>query len=160
AWQRADGTAQELVVLPERQVVRLPAGASFDLGASLGIPALTAHRCLTAAERAPDRIGPGALAGRSVLVAGGARRVGHAAIQLARWDGASVIASVSGDEKARLARAVGAGHVVNYRDPEAARLVRDAAPDGVDIVVEVAPAVNAALDAAVLGPNGTVSVYA
>jgi NADPH2:quinone reductase len=52
AWQRADGTAQELVTLPSRQAVALPDGASFELGASLGIPALTAHRCLRAA-RAP-----------------------------------------------------------------------------------------------------------
>ncbi|MEV5742844.1 alcohol dehydrogenase catalytic domain-containing protein [Microbispora rosea] len=59
AWGRPDGTAQEHVVLPERQVVPLPDGASLDLGASLGIPALTAHRCLTLAEGGPDRLAPG-----------------------------------------------------------------------------------------------------
>ena len=160
AWQRANGTAQEYVVLPERQVVRLPDGVSFDVGASLGIPALTAHRCLTVAELGPRRLAPGALAGQTVLVAGGAGAVGHAAIQLARWAGARVITTVSGDEKAKLAHAAGADQVVNYRSSDAAEQIRGLAPDGVDVVVELAPAANARLDAAVLAANGTVAVYA
>ena len=160
AWRRADGTAQEYVVLPERQAVRLPDGASFDVGASLGIPALTAHRCLTVSELGPDRLAPGALAAQTVLIAGGAGAVGHAAIQLAHWAGARVITTVSSDEKAKLAQAAGADQVVNYRGRNAADAIRRLAPDGVDVVVEVAPAANAALDAAVLAANGTVAVYA
>jgi NADPH:quinone reductase len=160
AWQRPDGTAQEYVVLPARQAVALPDGASFDLGASLGIPALTAHRCLTVAEGGPERLRPGALRGRTVLVAGGAGAVGHAAIQLARWAGAHVIATVSSASKAELARAAGADHVVDYRSGDAAAEIARLAPDGVSAVVEVAPGANAALDAAVLAPNGTVAVYA
>jgi NADPH:quinone reductase len=160
AWRRADGTAQEYLVLPERQAVRLPEGVSFDVGASLGIPALTAHRCLTVSELGPNRLEPGALAAQTVLVAGGAGAVGHAAIQLARWTGARVIATVSGDEKAKLAQAAGAEHVVSYRSSDAAEQIRGIAPDGVDLIVEVAPAANAALDTAVLAANGTVAVYA
>ncbi len=160
AWQRADGTAQEYVALPGRQAVPLAEGVSLDVGASLGIPALTAHICLTASESGPRSLEAGALAAQTILVAGGAGAVGHAAIQLARWAGARVIATVSGDEKAELARAAGAHHVVNYRTPSAAEDVRQIAPAGVDVVVEVAPAANAALDGAVLAPNGTVSVYA
>jgi NADPH2:quinone reductase len=160
AWRRADGTAQEYVVLPERQAVRLADGVSFDVGASLGIPALTAHRCLTVSDRGPRRLGPGALADRTVLVAGGAGAVGHAAIQLARWAEARVICTVSSDEKAKLAGAAGADEVVNYRRGDAVDRIRRAAADGVDIVVEVAPAANAALDLAVLAPDGTVAVYA
>jgi NADPH2:quinone reductase len=160
AWQRAEGTAQEFVVVPERQAVRLPDGASFDLGASLGIPALTAHRCLTVSEGGPRALSPGALDDRVVLVAGGAGAVGHAAIQLARWAGARVIATVSNEQKEQLALAAGADHVVNYRLDAAADEIRALAPGGVDVVVEVAPAVNAALDAAVLSPDGTVAVYA
>jgi NADPH2:quinone reductase len=160
AWQRSDGTAQELVVLPARQAVYLPDEASFEVGASLGIPALTAHRCLTVGQASPGRLAPGSHEGTTVLVAGGAGAVGHAAIQLARWAGARVIATASGDEKARLARAAGAELVVNYRDDGAADEIRAHAPDGVDLVVEVAPAVNATLDAAVVGPNATVAVYA
>jgi NADPH2:quinone reductase len=159
AWERANGTAQEYVVLPDRQAVALLDEASFDIGASLGIPALTAHRCLTVSEAGPQRLYPRALAGRTVLVAGGAGAVGHAAIQLARWAGARVLATVSSDEKASLARAAGADRVVNYREAEAAAEIRAESPDGVDVVVEVAPAANAELDAATLAANGTVAVY-
>jgi NADPH2:quinone reductase len=160
AWQRAHGTAQEYVVLPERQAVRLPEGASFDLGASLGIPALTAHRCLTVSELGPRQLGPGALSGRTVLVAGGAGAVGHAAIQLARWAGGHVLSTVSSDEKAALARAAGADEVVDYRGGDATAGLRRLAPGGVDVIVEVAPAANASLAAAVLAANGTVAAYA
>ncbi len=160
AWQRAEGTAQEFVVLPGRQAVRLPDAVSFDVGASLGIPALTAHRCLTVSELGPRQLAPGALAGQTVLVAGGAGAVGHAAIELARWAGARVISTVSSEEKATLALAAGSEHVVNYRASDAAAEIRRLAPDGVDVAVEVAPAANAALDEAVLAPNGTVAAYA
>jgi len=160
AWQRVNGTAQEYVVLPARQAVPLADGASFDVGASLGIPALTAHICLTSSEFGPRRLKPNALAAQTVLVAGGAGAVGHAAIQLAHWAGARVIATVSGDEKAELARAAGADHIVNYRTPIAADEILRIAPDGVDVIVEVAAGANAALDAAVLAANGTVTSYA
>jgi NADPH2:quinone reductase len=160
AWRRADGTAQELVALPGSQAVAMPDDASFDLGASLGIPALTAHRCLTVGGDGPATLGPGTLDGRKVLVAGGAGAVGHAAIELARWAGAAVIATVSSSGKAELAAAAGAHDVVNYRTEDAARAVRRVAPDGVDVIVEVAGSANAALDASVIGPNGTVAIYA
>jgi len=160
AWKRADGTAQELVALPARQAVPLPADASFDLGASLGIPALTAHRCLTAADAGPAHLGPGALDGRIVLVAGGAGAVGHAAIELAVWSGATVVTTVSSSEKADLASAGGAHHVVNYRTGDPAAAIRAVAPDGVDLVVEVAPVANAALDRDVVAANATVAIYA
>jgi NADPH2:quinone reductase len=160
AWQRADGTAQEYLVLPQQQAVALPDHASYELGASLGIPALTAHRCLTVADAGPDRLTPGALTDRTVLVAGGAGAVGNAAIQLARWAGATVVTTVSGPQKAALARAAGAHYVVNYRDTDAASAIREASPGGVDIIVEIAPAVNAALDHAVAAPNAVVAAYA
>ena len=160
AWQRINGTAQEYVALPARQAVPLADGVSFDVGASLGIPALTAHICLTSSEFGPRRLELGALAAQTVMVAGGAGAVGHAAIQLARWAGARVIATVSGDEKAKLARAAGAQHVVSYRAAGAAEEILRIAPDGVDVVVEVAAGANAALDAAVLAANGTVTSYA
>jgi NADPH2:quinone reductase len=160
AWQRPGGTAQEYAVVPERQAVRLDEAVSLDVGASLGIPALTAHRCLTVSELGPRRLAPGALEAQAVLVTGGAGAVGHAAIQLARWAGARVITTVSSDRKAKLAQAAGADHVVNYRSSDAADQIRRLSPEGVNLVVEVAPAANAALHSAVLAPNGTVAVYA
>src|SRR6059058_1460333 len=146
AWERAEGTAQEFVVLPGSQAVRLPDGVSFDVGASLGIPALTAHRCLTVSDLGPRRLEPGALTGQTVLVAGGAGAVGHAAIQLARWAGATVITTISGPQKARLASAAGAHHVINYREGDPAAEIRAIAPDGVDIIAEVSLGANLALD--------------
>ncbi|SQD99744.1 MULTISPECIES: NADPH:quinone reductase [unclassified Parafrankia] len=160
AWRRPDGTAQEEIVLPARQAVPLPPGASFDLGASLGIPAMTAHRTLTVHPEGPAALGPSALAGRTVLVAGGAGAVGHAAIELARWSGANVVTTVSSPGKAALAAAAGAHHVVNYREPDAAEAIGKAAPDGVHIVVEVNPGANAELNQQVLATNGVVVIYA
>jgi NADPH2:quinone reductase len=160
AYQRPGGTAQEYLTLPSQQAVALPDHASFDLGASIGIPTLTAHRALTVAGTGPARLAPGALDGRTVLVAGGAGAVGNAAIQLGRWAGATVVATVSSPEKAALARAAGAHHVFDYRAQDAAAEIRAAAPDGVHIVVEVAPAANAGLDLAVTAPDAVVAFYA
>ena len=160
ARHRANGSAQELVALPASHAVPLSEGASFDLGASIGIPALTAHRCLTVGVDGPAGLGPHTLDGHTVLVAGGAGAVGHAAIELAVWSGATVITTVSTPEKAALAWAAGAQHVVNYREPGAVEAVRAAAPEGVEIIVEVAPATNAALNEGVIARNGTVAIYA
>ena len=154
------GTAQEYAVVPARHVVLLPDLASYDLGASLGVPFLTAHRCLTVTEDGPQRLGPGTLQGRTVLVAGGAGAVGNAAIQLARWSDATVLTTVSSPEKANLAARAGADHVIDYRQQDVVAEVRAIAPHGVNTIVEVSPAVNAALDAEVLARHGSVAVYA
>lgn len=160
AWQRpTSGTAQDYTIALAQHAFPLPDEASFELGASLGVPALTAHRALVVAEGV-GRLHPGALDGRVVLVAGGAGAVGHAAIQLARWAGATVIATVSSDEKGALATSAGAHHVVNYKDSDAAAQIRAIAPDGVDQVVEVAIAANDALNRAVVKPRATIAMYA
>jgi NADPH2:quinone reductase len=154
------GTAQEYTVVPAERLFPLPDAADFELGASIGIPAATAHRALTVAEDGPARLQPGALDRRVVLVAGGAGAVGNAAVQLARWAGATVIATVSSDAKATLAASAGAHHVFGYREPGTADRIREVAPNGVDMIVEVAAGANAELDQAVLRARGTISVYA
>jgi NADPH:quinone reductase len=150
AHRRRWGTAAEWTVVPARQAVPLPDGASFELGASLGIPAMTAHRCLFA---------DGPVAGQTVLVAGGAGAVGHYAIELAKYAGARVVATVSGGEKAALAAKAGADLVVNYREPDAIERVTSFAPV-VDRVIEVALGANLELDLAVAGPSTVVVTYA
>jgi NADPH2:quinone reductase len=160
AYGRAWGTAAEYTVVPARQTVLLGAAPSFELGAALGVPFVTAHRCLTVAESLPDRIGPGTLNGHTVLVQGGAGAVGNAAIQLARWADATVIATVSTPEKAQLAAAAGADHVINYRQEDVVTEVRKITPKGVDSIVEVSAAVNAGVDAQVIGLHGAVAMYA
>jgi NADPH:quinone reductase len=148
AWQRQWGTAAQYTVVPAEQAVPL-GSASFELGASLGIPALTAYHCLRA---------DGPIDGRTVLVAGGAGAVGHAAIELARWSGARVVTTVSGPEKAALAGA--ADHVVNYRDADAAERIRAVAPDGVSRIVELALGPNLKLDLDVIAAHGVIATYA
>jgi len=143
------GTAAQWTVLPSRQAVPLPDGISARLGASLGVPAITAHRCLHA---------DGPVAGKTILVAGGAGAVGHFAIELAKFAGARVATTVSGPEKAELAARAGADLVVNYREPDAADRLRSFGP--VDRVVEVALGANLALDLAVIAPGSQIVTYA
>ena len=147
------GTAAEWSVVPERQAVPLPGSASMELGASLGVPAMTAHRCLFA---------DGPVAGKTVLVAGGAGAVGHYAIELAKHGGARVITTVSGPQKAELAAKAGADLVVNYREPGAADQIKSfAGPGGVDHVVELALGANLQLDLDVIRkPEGLIVIYA
>jgi NADPH2:quinone reductase len=144
------GTAAQWSVLPERRAVRLPDGASAELGATLGVPAMTAHRCLFA---------DGPVDGKTVLVAGGAGAVGHFAIELARHAGARVITTVSGPAKAELAARAGADYVVNYTDADAAAQI-SALAGPVDRVIELALGANLPLDLAVIRPHAHVVSYA
>jgi NADPH2:quinone reductase len=144
------GTAAQWSVVPERQAVRLPDGIPAELGASLGVPAMTAYRCL---------FSDGPLDGKTVLVAGGAGAVGHFAIELAKHAGATVITTVSGPAKAELATRAGADYVVNYRDADAADQIRSLAPP-VDRVIELALGANLQLDLAVSRPHAHVVTYA
>src|SRR5271169_270200 len=144
------GTAAEYTVVPERAAVPLPDGASFELGASLGVPAMTAHYCLFC---------DGPVTGQTVLVAGGAGAVGHFAIELAKRAGARVIATVSSPEKAALAAKAGADLVVNYRTADVVQEIRAFAP-AVDRVIEVALGANLALDLAVARAGTTIVTYA
>ncbi len=152
AWMRPFGTAAQYVVLPSEQAVLLPEKTDLAVGACLGIPALTAYHAVTA---------DGSVAEKNVLVAGGAGAVGHYAIQLARIKGArQIIATVSGPEKAALARDAGADIVLNYRTDDLPALVSDATHgQGVDRIVEVDLAANMDTDITLLRPGGEIIVY-
>lgn len=152
AWGRAHGTAAQFIVLPARQAVALPAGVPDEAGACLGIPALTAlHAVLMA----------GGVQGQRVLVAGGAGAVGHYALQFAKLLGArQVIASVSNDEKAQIAREAGADLAIDYRRDNLAERVREATGGrGVDRVIEVDIAANRLTDLELLRAGGDLVVY-
>lgn len=148
---RSFGTASEFVVLPSEQAVLLPDTTDFAEGACLGVPAMTAHRCVFA---------DGLVTGQTVLVSGGAGTVGHYAVQLAKWGGATVITTVSSPEKAEVARAAGANHVLNYKTEDVeARINEITGGIGVDRIVEVAFGSNLAVNNAVLKLNGVIATY-
>jgi NADPH2:quinone reductase len=147
---RAFGTAAEYTVVPASHAVPLPDGVSFEQGACLGIPGITAHRCVHAA---------GPVDGRTVLVQGSAGAVGICAVQLARRAGALVIATVRSSSDESTAFEAGAHHVV-HSGPEMTERVRAIAPDGVDHVVEVAFGANIATDLELLAVRGSVATYA
>ncbi|MDP1878356.1 MAG: NADPH:quinone reductase [Actinomycetota bacterium] len=151
AWNRPGGTAAGYVCVPGAQAVTLPEGVSMELGASLGIPYITAHAALTY---------DGDIADATVLVTGGGGAVGHAAIELGAFLGADVIASASTPEKAQVARAAGARAVLDYRSPDYLTDLRATAPMGVDRIVEVALGANIAASQAVLRPGAVIVAYA
>ncbi|HEY5804417.1 MAG TPA: NADPH:quinone reductase [Lysobacter sp.] len=152
AWGRADGTAAEWIVLPSAQAVTLPDAVELEVGACFGIPALTACHAVSV---------DGGIAGKRVLVAGGAGAVGHYAVQMARLAGASqVIATVSSAEKAERVRAAGADVVIDYRSEDlVARVAEETRGHGVDCIIEVDFAVNVEHDFAMLAPEGRIVVY-
>jgi NADPH2:quinone reductase len=151
-WNRPGGTAAEFTIVPAQRAVRLPDRTDFDAGACLGIPALTAHRAVFA---------DGPVEGQTILVTGGAGAVGSAAIQFATWAGATVISTVSSDDKARAAQNAGARHTLNYKTQdivaEVMRLTHDA---GVDRIVDVDFGGNLPVSVEIVKLHGTIASYA
>lgn len=150
-FSRPFGTGAEYTVQPSGHAVRLPENTSFEMAAGLGVPAMTAHRCVFA---------DGPVTGKTVLVTGGAGAVGHYAIQQAKLGGATVISTVSSEEKAKIARLAGADHTINYREGDtAARIFDVTGGKGVDHIVEVDMAANFPVSQQVLRPSGVLAVY-
>lgn len=151
AHQRQWGTAAEYTVVPANLAVPLPANTTLRQGAGLGVPYLTAYYLL---------LKDGPVDGKTVLVAGGAGAVGHAAIELGKAFGARIITTVSSEAKAELARAAGADVIVNYTDADALHQLQHAAPGGVDRILEVAPATNLELNLKLLKQGCAIAIYA
>ncbi|MFC2254825.1 NADPH:quinone reductase [Labrys portucalensis] len=148
---RAGGTAAEFVAVPSENAVRLPDATSYEVGASLGVPALTAHRCLFA---------DGDLRGRRVLVQGGAGVVGSAAIQLAKWAGAWVAATVRHPEQKQFAHQAGADLVLDLNDTDVAAKIKAETKDaGLDRIVEVDLSSNIEFDLRCLADGGVIAAY-
>jgi NADPH:quinone reductase len=150
-WKRAQGTAAQYIVVPGAQAVGLPKNVSYEVGACLGIPALTAVQSVRLAQITADM---------TLLIAGGAGAVAHYAIQFARSRGARVITTISNDTKARHARAAGADEIINYRTEDVGERVRALTQErGVDALIEMDLAANARLYPSILAPHSTVVVY-
>jgi NADPH2:quinone reductase len=149
---RAFGTAAEYIALDETLVTRLPDQLSFAQGATLGIPGMTAW-CGVFAD--------GPVAGKTVLVTGGAGAVGHYAVQFAKWGGARVIATVSSETKAEQARLAGADLIINYKAEDVVAKTLDfTGGRGVDHVVEVDFGGNIATTPKLMALNSSIAVYA
>jgi len=150
-WQRASGTAAEYIALPASQTATLPDGVSFADGACLGIPAMTAHRCL---------FSDGPIEGKSVLVTGGAGSVARYAIQMAKIAGARVFTTVSGEQKAVFAREAGADHVLNYRSDNVTRRIMEmTGAQGIDRVVDLEFGANLPVTTEIIRTNGIIAAY-
>ncbi|MEV4448918.1 NADPH:quinone reductase [Streptomyces mirabilis] len=148
---RPFGTAAQYTVVPEDLAVPLPDHLGDELGASLGIPGITAHRTV---------FGDGPVDGRTVLVHGVLGGVGSLAAQLARWGGATVLATVRrGDDLNRVDPAV-VSHAVALDSADPAAAIRTYTPQGVDRIIEVALSDNADLDTAVAATDAVIAAYA
>ena len=150
-WKRAFGTAAEYIALPSAQAVKLPDSVSFEAGACLGIPAMTAYHAVALAHAGK---------GTTLLVSGGAGAVSQYVIQFAKRAGAQVLTTISSPEKAALAKEAGADASIDYkREDVGARVMELTGKRGVDAVIELDLAANAKLIPAVLRPKGSVIVY-
>jgi NADPH2:quinone reductase len=149
---RAFGTYAQFVVLPARNAVRLPGNVSFEEGACVGVPAMTAHRAVFA---------DGPVKGKTVLVAGAAGAVGFAAVQFARWGGAEVIATVRSAEKAAFVRNAGVDAVINIKEGDPAGEIRKRTGGrGVDRIVEVDFTENFELNRTIIANGSVITTYA
>ncbi len=151
-YARRLGTAAEYVAIDAAHAPQLPDAASFEVGACLGIPVMTAHRCVFA---------DGDVAGQTVLVTGGAGRVGHYAVQWASQAGATVIATASNNDDKAVCIAAGAAHVVNHRDDDVVGSIMEATSGSpVDRIVDVEFGGNLSTSIEVLRIGGTIASYA
>ena len=151
AFGRAHGTCAEMIALPSEQAVSLPDETSYEAAACLGIPASTAYYGMLC---------DGSVENQTVLVTGGAGAVGYYGIQLAKWSGVSVIATVSGDEKAAVASNAGADLIINYRDEDVVAAIEDFTNgEGVDRILEVEFGGNLSVSEQVIKSNGTIASY-
>ena len=150
-FARRFGTAAEYVAIASERAPRLPDNVGFDVGACLGIPVMTAHRCVFA---------DGSVEGRKILITGGAGRVGYYAVQWASQAGATVIATASNDTDASACTNAGASKVVDHRDDHYAAAILDATGgEPVDRIIEVEFGVNLQTSIEVIRTGGVIATY-
>jgi NADPH2:quinone reductase len=148
---RRFGTAAQYVAIDEVRAPRLPDKAGFEIGACLGIPVMTAHRCVFA---------DGGVDGQSILVTGGAGRVGYYAIQWASQAGARVIASASNADDVDACVAAGASAVVDHRSESFAEdILGQNAGQPIDRIVDVEFGANLETSLRVIRTGGTLATY-
>ena len=148
-WKRPFGTAAEYITIALENLVEMPSEMTFQDGATMGIPGLTAAHGI---------FGSGEVIGKTLLISGGGGAVGHLAVQLAKWGGAKVIATGSKSSSESVLN-FGADYYFDYSSDKLASQISEVAPEGVDRVVEVEFGLNLNWLHQVLKPNGTLAVY-
>ena len=152
AFHRQYGTSAQFTIVEDWMAQDLPANLSFAQGACLGIPVMTAYRCL---------FSDGPIQGKTIYIVGGAGVVAHYAIQLAKWGGAKVITSISSDEKALTAKAAGADEIIHYRQQNVVdRILQITNQEGVDRIIEVDFGTNIKTCHQILKAGGVSVMYA
>ncbi len=149
-YQRHLGTASEYVAVPAERAVPLPVQATFAIGACLGIPLMTAHRCVFA---------DGDVGGQTILVSGASGRVGFYAAQLAKLAGARVIGTAGSEARCRIAEQAGCDLVLNYHQDDLIESIKKFT-GGVERIIDVEFGINAAINAQILNTNGVLVSYA
>lgn len=155
-WGRPYGTAAEYIALPVEDVVHLPENQPFEVGASLGIPALAAWK---AVHGGAGGFSKNPVDGKIVLVSGGAGTVGRMAVQIAKAGGARVLATTLPHEMDD-AREAGASEVFDFTTPNLAEQILDAT-DGklIDRIVEVEFGANLETNAKIIADYGVIASY-
>ncbi len=150
-FERRFGTAAEYIAIASERAPCLPANTDFDVGACLGIPAMTAHRCVFA---------DGNVDGQKILITGGAGRVGHYAVQWASQAGATVIATASNKVDADACLSAGASKIVDHRDENSAQAILEAT-DGepIDRIIDVEFGANLQTSIEVIRTGGVIATY-
>jgi NADPH2:quinone reductase len=152
AYHRQFGTSAQYTVVENWMAQELPKQLDYSQGACLGIPVMTAYRCL---------FSDGPIQGKTIYIVGGAGVVAHYAIQLAKWGGAKVITSVSSQDKAEVAKQAGADEIIHYREQDVvSEILRMTNQEGVDRIIEVDFGANLAKTAQILKPGGVSVMYA
>ena len=150
-YGRQEGTSAEYICLPKEQVVWMPEHCSFEVGAMMGIPAMTAHRCVTCHGSVKDK---------TVLVTGGSGRVGYYAIQWAKYFGAKVIATASTPRSKEACEKAGADFITNHPSLETNEKILDFTKGKkIDLVVEGDFGVNLPFTLEVLKISGSIATY-
>jgi len=150
-FARRFGTAADYVAIDSARAPTLPDNAGFEVGACLGIPAMTAHRCV---------FSDGEVGGQRIVVTGAAGRVGYYATQWASQAGAIVIATASNDEDSAACKTAGAEHVVNHRsDNFTADILAATGGDRVDRIIDLEFGANLTTSLDVLKTSGTIVTY-
>ena len=150
-YGRRLGTSAEYITVDQQYAVLLPGQASFNVGACIGIPVMTAHRCVTIAGNVANKI---------VMVTGGSGRVGYYAIQWAKHFGAKVIATAGSERSKKECLSAGADLVVEHPSEFAnAAILKFTSGMKVDLVVEGDFGVNLPHVLDILKTSGTIATY-